>query len=200
MDAQYFERIEKLLNRKFADEEKERLHRIQDVIKIANNDALWDIIIAMEYQRTFYENIPKQIEQSTADVLKQLSITAKKEVSIAQASLSKSVVEQAKKLSTREHIQTWLLWGTIVLVLTLIYGSLMAWLGYSLGVGKIQPLPLILQSPVGFLLAGILLCGGVYIGAYAAKAFLEVNSVWKKYMAIAVACICLGALVLCIIL
>ncbi len=197
MDA-YFERFEKLLNRKLTHEEKERLHRIKVTLEIADNDALWDIIIAMEYQRTFYEALPQKIEQSTSEVLKKMSATAKKEVAVAQANLSKSVIEQAKKLSTREHMKTWLLWGSVVLILVLLYGSFMAWLGYGLGAGKIQGLPFILNMPVGFLVAGLLLCSGIFMGICAAKAFSEVDKVWRRYALVAVVNIFLGVVVISI--
>ncbi len=111
-------------------------------MNIRDNDAFWDIIIAMEYQRVYYEVLPQRIEQGApnryGDTLDKLSVAAKHEVAVAQATLAESVVAQAQKLSLRQNIQSYITWGSIVLTLIIIYGSLMLWAGYSLGEGNIQ--------------------------------------------------------------
>lgn len=61
MKSEKIEKIQKLLNRQLRDSEIERLNRIQEVIEISDNDALWDIIIALEYHRAYYEELPQKI-------------------------------------------------------------------------------------------------------------------------------------------
>ena len=196
MKVDYIKRFEQLLERELTPDDKTRLLRIKDTLNIGDNDAFWDIIIAMEYQRIYYEALPQKIEQCTTSILEKLSQTAKQEVAIAQASLAESVVKQAKKLSTREHIQTWLLWGSIALTLTIIYGSIMLWVGYGLGMGKMQELYTILRMPVGIVLSGGSFCGGIYLGLCAARAFADDNAIWKKYVYVAIPCIILGGMIL----
>ena len=48
MEKEIISRMEKLLDRELDTEEKERLQRIQDTLQIADNDALWAVISAME--------------------------------------------------------------------------------------------------------------------------------------------------------
>ena len=48
MDRETAAALEKLLGRELGNEEKERLQRIQDTLRIGPNDALWSIIAAME--------------------------------------------------------------------------------------------------------------------------------------------------------
>ena len=55
MDRETVAALEKLLGRELGNEEKERLQRIQDTLRIGPNDALWSIIAAMEYPRIYYE-------------------------------------------------------------------------------------------------------------------------------------------------
>ena len=55
MDKETTASLEKLLGRELGDEEKERLQRIQDTLRIGPNDALWAIIAAMEYPRIYKE-------------------------------------------------------------------------------------------------------------------------------------------------
>ena len=61
MDATKFERLERLLDRELSDGEKERLRRIQDTLGIKDNDGMWDVIIALEYQRKYYDELPEKI-------------------------------------------------------------------------------------------------------------------------------------------
>ena len=53
MEGETLARLEKLLGRELKNAEKTRLQRIQDILKIGPNDALWSIIVALEYQRTY---------------------------------------------------------------------------------------------------------------------------------------------------
>ena len=48
MNAQKTAQLESLLGRPLGVEEKERLRRIKDTLHIADNDAMWDILTAME--------------------------------------------------------------------------------------------------------------------------------------------------------
>lgn len=125
--------MEKLLDRELDTEEKERLQRIQDTLQIADNDALWAVISAMEYQRAYYETLPEKISSVTEKILAELSIAAEKEVRFAQSRLAENVVKQVEKLSWKRHIHTWLAWGTAALFLLLLYGSCLMWAGFCLG-------------------------------------------------------------------
>jgi hypothetical protein len=61
MEEGKFKQIEKLLGRELSAEDKERLHRIKDVLHISDHDAVWDLPAAMEYQRVYYEELPAKI-------------------------------------------------------------------------------------------------------------------------------------------
>ena len=99
MDPEKISRFENLLGRALRPEEKERLERIQNCLGIRSSDALWDIITALEYQRTYYEDMPAKIRESTADILKDFSSAAEKKVTDAHSRLAEHVVQQAQALS-----------------------------------------------------------------------------------------------------
>ena len=109
--------MEKLLDRELDTEERERLQRIQDTLQIADNDALWAVISAMEYQRVYYETLPEKIGSVTEKILAELSIAAEREVRFAQSRLAENVVKQAESLSVKRHVHTWLAWGSAALFL-----------------------------------------------------------------------------------
>ena len=179
MNAQKTAQIESLLGRPLSVEEKERLRRIKDILHIADNDALWDILTAMEYQRKYYEELPEKITQAAAEIFKELSVAAEKEVALAQSRLAESVVKQAEKLSLKTHIGSWLAWGGLAFFLLLLYGALLLWAGYCIGSGQTQPPALLLRMPVGIIMAGLCVGGGFFWGAMAAKSFANDDAEWR---------------------
>ena len=130
MNKEKIGHIEKLLSRKLSEEEQERLARIQDILGIADNDALWDILIALEYQRTFYEALPDKISGASGAILAHLSAAADKEIAHAQNRLAEAVVEHAKTLSTKMKLSALVIPGLGALVALLLYGCLLMWAGY----------------------------------------------------------------------
>lgn len=195
MDAHKIDRLERLLNRPLSQEEKDRLQRIKDTLRIADNDALWDIIIAMDYQRNYYDLLPEKISSMTEEILNGLSEAAQKEISIAQSRLAESVVEEARRMSSEHHLKTWLVWGIFLLMAVLIYGSLLLWAGYCIGSGKTHPPALILKMPVGVVLGALCIgCGG-FLGVQAAQKFAQGDAGWRKGAAIALGLLLPGAAV-----
>ena len=196
MDAEKLSRLERLLERKLSSEEKERLHRVQDAFGISDNDALWELITAMEYQRKYYDELPGKISQAATEIFSGLSQAAQNEVALAQGKLAESVVKQAERLSLKSHIRTLLMWGALALVFLLLHGSLLMWLGFQIGSGQTQPPVMLLRMPVGFVLAGIGLFGGILFGTCAARSFSEGNPGWKKNLGIASGIVLVSMLIL----
>lgn len=181
METETLIRLENLLGRELELSEKERLQRIQDVLKIGPNDALWSIIAALEYQRSYYEELPEKIRTTTQEILAEWSAAAQKNPALPQKTNGEKAAEQAKAISLKALTQPWLIWVMLTLCLLLLYGSLSMWAGYSIGSGQTQPPVLLMRMPVGILM-GILCLGGCMIeGILAAKAFGEGNGIWRKH-------------------
>ena len=196
MDKEKIAGLEKLLDRELTSDEIDRIQRVKDTLNIADNDALWDIIIAMEYQRSFYEEIPEKISTVTTNILQQLASAAEKETALAQNRLTASVVAQAQKLATKISMITWVYLGGFTLAAVLLYGSLLLWTGYSIGSGQTQPPALLLRMPVGIVLSALAVAGGILLGIVAGKEFSERQSGWKKRMLAALICLLSGGFVL----
>jgi hypothetical protein len=73
MNADRIEKLEKLLARTLSVEEKARLQNIGLTLGIGDNDALWDVVSALEYQRAYYEDLPQKIATASVDILHGLS-------------------------------------------------------------------------------------------------------------------------------
>ena len=185
MNKEKIGHIEKLLGRELAEDEQERLTRIQDILGIADNDALWDILIALEYQRTFYEALPEKISGASAAILAQLSVAADKEIAHAQSRLAEAVVKHAKTLSTKMRLSALVIPGLGALASLLLYGCLLMWAGYCIGAGGLQnqtqPLAMLLRMPAGVLIGGLCFSGGAFTGIIAAKDFAAGYGGWKKW-------------------
>ena len=96
MEAEMLARLEKLLGRELENSEKMRLQRIQDILKIGPNDALWSIIAALEYQRAYYEELPKKIHKTTEEILAEWSAAIRENLVVPQKKDGEKSAEQTR--------------------------------------------------------------------------------------------------------
>ena len=133
MNTEHIKRLEMLTGRQLNAGEVARLGRIQSVLNLTDNDALWDVLTALEYQRVYYEALPVKITAATKELLQGIADAAKTEAQRAQDQLAKSVAAQARELSLRTNIETLAPLGLVALVCLLGFGSLLMWAGYCFG-------------------------------------------------------------------
>jgi hypothetical protein len=195
MNADHVRRLESLLGRELRGEEKERLGRVQSILAIDENDATWDLLVAMEYQRAYYTDLPAKISAATTSILQGLAEAAQAEAKKAQSSLVASVVDHARKLSLRINIEKLLPLGIVVLACQLLYGSLTMWAGYCIGNGEWHGPEWLLRMPSGFVIAGLCLAGGLFLGVYTANEFAEGRKGWWKKTLLALAFVIAGMIV-----
>lgn len=193
MSVDAIARIEQVRGHKFSDEEAARLREIGGALNLRPDDPVWDMLAAMEYQRTFYDELPGKIAATSTAILEGITTAADKEAAAAQARLTDCVVEQAKRLSTKINYATLLPMGMAALVCLLGYGSLLLWAGFCIGSGQAQPLALWLRMPSGFLMAGLCLAAGLFVGVQAGREFAEGNKGLWKQMFVALAMVVIGA-------
>ena len=196
MNADRLAKLEKLLARALSVEEKARLQNIGLTLGIGDNDALWDVVSALEYQRAYYEDLPQKIATASVDILHGLSEAAEAEARLAQGRLAESVAELAQKLAVRINLSTLLPMGLCALVCLLAYGSLSMWAGFCLGTGQAHDTALILRLPSGFLMAGLLFAGGLFLGGHAAREFAEGGKGWWKRMLVALILLIMSSVII----
>ncbi len=95
--------LEEALGRKFTEQESARLREIGRQLHLRDDDALWSLLAALEYQRIFYEALPDRIADASREIMDGISAAAASETAAAQARLTESVVEQAERLSGKIH-------------------------------------------------------------------------------------------------
>ena len=90
-----------LLGRQPSDAEKQALYRAKDALGIKNNDALWQVLIALQFYQTQYEKMPAEIARVVDEVITGARAAAKAEAHAAmqavKAELMKAEANSANK-------------------------------------------------------------------------------------------------------
>lgn len=170
----------KACGRKLSEAEAVRLREVGSRLNLREDDALWPLLAAMEYQRIYYEALPEKIAEASRAIMEGMAAAAEKETAAAQARLTDSVVKEAQNLASKiqygKLVPMWLL----ALICLLAYGSLMLWVGFRIDTGRNMPLAAVLHMPVGWLISGLCMAAGVFCGGVAAWEFAEAETGWWK--------------------
>lgn len=198
MSTDAITRIETVRGQKLSEQEAARLREVAETLHLRGDDAVWDIVAALEYQRVFYEALPEKIAGVTTKIIQGIALAAEKEAAAAQARLADSVVKQAKRLSAKIQYATLLPTAMAALVSLLAYGSLLLWAGFQIGSGRAQPLALWLQMPSGLLMGGLCLATGLFCGVVTARTFAESEKGWYGSALVATVFLVAGAVSFCL--
>ena len=76
--------LERMRGSKVTREEYHRLTMMQQALNLQDDDAVWMLFLAMEYQKAYYEQLPKKITDTTSELLKRVRETADREAANAQ--------------------------------------------------------------------------------------------------------------------
>ena len=129
--------FEEIRGRELSDEEAERILRVQHILNIKENDALWAVIIALDFYQGLYQGIPPQVEaagrvavalvRETADAVAAAAAEeAKQELA---GELATSVREVANQTARKQQWQ-WVSVGLIAAAVSTITAGLA---GFSRG-------------------------------------------------------------------
>lgn len=92
-----------LLGRQPSDAERQNLYRIRDALGLKNNDALWLVLIALQYHQILYEKFPDVIVRAANEVFGKFKATAdataKASTEAAKADLAKVVEASAREVA-----------------------------------------------------------------------------------------------------
>ena len=149
--------LERMRGSKVTCEEYHRLTMMQQALNLKDDDAVWMLFLAMEYQKSFYETLPKKISDTTSELLKRVRETADREAANAQNRLIQSVIDQTEKLTARVHIVPLMPIYLLIILCLIAFGSVTYWAGLCSGLGKPLPLEEVLNIPAGPVLGGMTL-------------------------------------------
>ena len=179
--------------RKLSEAETARRRETGNKLNLREDDALWRLLAAMEYQRIYYEALPEKIAAASRAIMDGMAAAAEKETAAAQARLTASVVKEARNLASKIQygrlVPMWLL----ALICLLAYGSLMLWAGFRIDTGRNMPLAAVLHMPSGWLISGLCLITGGFFFVLSGKIFLADGGGWWKTGVLAMGLIMAGA-------
>ena len=127
----------KLLGRQATDEERMRLYRTRDALGLQDNDALWLLLIGLQYHQIQYEAIPEQISNAVNGILSNAKKTAETEMKGTavkiHGELVQSVANTAKEVANATAGKSMAQW-----TLSAVFGSAVVicgalWLGHNWG-------------------------------------------------------------------
>lgn len=182
----------KACGRKLSEAEAARLREVGNRLNLREDDALWPLLAALEYQRVYYETLPKKIANASRAIMDGMAAAAEKETAAAQARLTDSVVREAQNLASKIQYDRLVPMWLLALICLLAYGSLMLWAGFRIDTGRDVPLAAILHMPSGWLICGLCLAVGVLCGGMTAKEFLKEERGWWTKGILAMGFIMLG--------
>ena len=185
----------KACGRELSEAEAARLREIGNRLNLREDDALWPLLAAMEYQRVYYEALPEKIAGASRAIVDSMAAAAEKETAAAQARLTNSVVKESRNLASKIRYDRLVPMGLLALICLLAYGSLMLWAGFRINTGRDVPLAAILHMPSGWLISGLCLATGVFCGTLSAMSFAEAEKVWHKKGLIALFFLMLGGII-----
>lgn len=129
--------FEDIRGRELSEEEAERILRVQHILNIKENDALWAVIVALEHYQGLYQDIPPQVEAASRVAVAVIKETADSVAAAAAWSakselageLAKSVREVANQTARKQQWQ----WITAGLVAAAVSTVAAGWTGFSRG-------------------------------------------------------------------
>jgi len=99
----------RLLGRQPSDRERQQLYRIRDELGIKNNDALWMVLVALQYHQAMFEKHPELIKNYAGEILMDIRATADKAMAAsaaeAKAALADAVAATANDVARMTTIR-----------------------------------------------------------------------------------------------
>lgn len=148
--ADFESAFEKLLGRQPTEREVQELYRVKNALNIADNDALWIVLMALQSYDALYRRMPATIGEEVRKIVAEqrtlIAQTAQAETKRAFDSLAEAVSQASVAVAaTAAESRRVLAWGWAMLAL-LGFGSLCMVVGALLATGHAPPW---LRQPAG---------------------------------------------------
>jgi len=116
-----------LLEHQVTDGDRQRLYRARDTLNIKPTDAVWRLLMVLEYYQTMYEKIPRQIADAARNATETIRVTAEAQAKAAREEtkkgLMKAVTEAvqatAKQFARAEHFK-WVSAAVSIVAITVL--------------------------------------------------------------------------------
>jgi hypothetical protein len=134
--------FETLLGRKATDGERQKLYRVRDTLGVKSTDALWTVLLVLEYYLALYEKLPQRIENAARAAVVQAKATAEAQAKAAAAEVKRALtagvlatVNDTARAATVKDILKWV--AMTVLTLSVVIMAVGRW-AFQRGVAEEQ--------------------------------------------------------------
>ncbi|WP_017461391.1 hypothetical protein [Dyella ginsengisoli] len=184
----------RLIGRQPSDVEVARLVQIRDALGIRENDALWDVLMALELYDAGFRRYPTLIASETERALQlvrqQVGELARSEARRAHVELVQSVADTSERLAAHKaKASLWLASGWAVAISAVFAGCCLA-AGFVLGSGSapwwFRPAPatsaagnllrMVMQAPVGWV---VIVAAGIAVPSWWISRLTSRPRVWQ---------------------
>jgi hypothetical protein len=116
-----------LLARRLNDEQRAHIYQLRDTLGIANNDALWKVLVVLEEYDGLFKSYPDKLAAAASGVFaaqkSALAATVAAETSHVRRSLENALVKAVKETAGRQaDAARWRAWAWVAAALTLFAG------------------------------------------------------------------------------
>lgn len=133
--SELVDNLSKIMGRQISQAEANRLYRIRDTLGLKDNDALWLIVVALEYYQVQYESFPMLIANSARDILLSLKATAdattQASVQAAKSDLAKAVATAAQEVAHNTSVKQMWQWACGCFAVAFLCVGLFGWYVHS---------------------------------------------------------------------
>lgn len=120
-----------LLSRRLNDEQRAHLYQLRDALGIANNDALWKVLVVLEEYDGLFKSYPDKLAAAASGVFAAqkaaLAATVAAETSHVRRTLESALVKTVRQTAGRQaDAARWRAWAWVAAALTLFAGICVA--------------------------------------------------------------------------
>jgi hypothetical protein len=90
-----------LLQRQPSDNERQRLYRVRDALKIKATDAVWSLLMVLEYYVTLYSEFPARIAATAREVTNTVRVAAEVEAKAAQEETKRALAQAVRQAAVK---------------------------------------------------------------------------------------------------
>jgi hypothetical protein len=124
--------FEKLVGRRATDGERQKLYRVRDTLGVKSTDAVWTLLLVLEYYLALYETFPQRLEVAARTAVAGAKATAEAQAKAAAAEVTRALtagvlatVNDTVRAATLKDILKWV--ATTVLTLSVIIVAVGMW-------------------------------------------------------------------------
>ncbi len=92
-----------IIDRAVSDEERDRLHRVKDALKINSTDTLWLLLLQFERYQSLYDEVPQKISDVVDDCIGKIKAATEKEIKRVELDIELKAFKAAQAYNNIEY-------------------------------------------------------------------------------------------------